>query len=90
VREERQLSCRAAEIGGDGRALLPGSAPSDVECAVRLGPLGGDVGVEVQRRVCHLPFVVYVRRTAEILSKVVLLAGDHLMQYPRIREPLHV
>jgi hypothetical protein len=48
------------------------------------------VGVEVQRRVCLLPFVDHVRRTAEIRSKVVLLAGDHLRQYPRIREPLHV
>jgi hypothetical protein len=69
-------------------------APSDVECAVRLGPLGGDVRVEVWfvagRGVHLLPFVVHVRRTAELLSKVVLLAGDHLMQYTGIRGQLRV
>jgi hypothetical protein len=57
---------------------------------VRLGPLGGDVGVEVRRRECLLPFVDHVRRTAEILSKVVLLAGGHLMQYTGIRRQLGV
>jgi hypothetical protein len=55
-----------------------------------VGPLGGDVGVEVRRRVCLLPFVDHVRRTAEILSKVVLLAGGHPMQYPGIRGQLRV
>jgi hypothetical protein len=70
--------------------LRPGSAPSDVECAVRLGPPGGDVGVEVRRTVCLPSFVDRVRRTAEILSKVVLLAGGHLMQYTGIRGQLRV
>jgi hypothetical protein len=45
-----------------------------------------EVGVMAQRGVHLLPFVDHVPRTAEVLSKVVLLAGDHLRQCPMRRE----
>jgi hypothetical protein len=72
----------------------PRAGASDVEWAVRLGPLGGDVRVEVwlvrQRGVQRLPIVDDVPRTAEVVSKVVLLAPDERMPYPTIREQLRV
>jgi hypothetical protein len=71
------------------RTLRSSSLGSRVYDPVR-GYLGGDVRVEVrvmaQRRVHLLPFVVHVPRTAEVLSEVVLLAGDHLTQDPTRRE----
>jgi hypothetical protein len=49
-----------------------------------------EVRVVAWRGVHLLPFVDHVPRTTEVLSKVVLLAGDHLMQYPGICEQLRV